>query len=339
MKSAVTVTGLVPADRIGRTLPHEHLFATMTYAYPAANEEAYRPITIDRLGEIRSDLMTNVNNIHLDSSCGQALELKKAADAGIDTLVELTTEPIGRNPERMVEVSEYTGVNVVSGTGQYLAHHQRPWALEASREQLAELMIRELTVGIGDTGIRTGVIGEIGLFEPVRPAELKVLEAAVLAQHATGAPLWVHLMNVPVVDDALRVFDEYEPIYEKTAFCHMDFDIRDLSWHERAMDRGISVEFDFFGSVWLPVDHYVHCPTDPQRLAVLADWSERGYADRVLISHDVCSRVQFTSHGGYGYAYIPTIVPKLMDQMGIDRELLDIWMIDTPRRLLAWADE
>ena len=320
MKNAVSVTGLVPADQIGRTLPHEHLFATMTYAFPASSEEAYRPITIDRLGAIRSDLMTNVNNIHLDSSCGQALELKKAADAGIDTLVE------------------FTGVNVISGTGQYLAHHQRPWALAASREQLAELMIRELTEGVGDTGIRTGVIGEIGLYEPVRPEELKVLEAAVLAQHATGAPLWVHLMNVPVVDDALAVFDEYEPIYEKTAFCHMDFDIRDLTWHERAMDRGISVEFDFFGSVWLAVDHYIHCPTDPQRLAVLADWSERGYADRVLISHDVCSRVQFTSHGGYGYAYIPTIVPRLMDQMGIDRELLDIWMIDTPRRFLAWAD-
>lgn len=338
MKNAVSVTGLVPADRIGRTLPHEHLFATMTYAYPASGEDAYRPITIDRLGEIRSDLMTNANNIHLDSSCGQALELKKAADAGIDTLVELTTEPIGRNPERMVEVSEFTGVNVISGTGQYLAHHQRPWALEASREELAERMIRELTEGIGDTGIRTGVIGEIGLFEPVRPAELKVLEAAVLAQRATEAPLWVHLMNVPVAADALAVFDEYEPIWERTAFCHMDFDIRDLTWHERAMDRGISVEFDFFGSVWLPVDHYIHCPTDPQRLAVLADWSERGYADRVLISHDVCTRVQFTSHGGYGYAYIPTIVPGLMDQMGIDRELLDIWMIDTPRRLLAWAD-
>ena len=90
MKNAVTVNGLIPADQIGRTLPHEHLFATMTYAYPAADEEAYRPITIDRLGEIRADLMTNANNIHLDSSCGQGLELRKAAEAGIDTLVELT---------------------------------------------------------------------------------------------------------------------------------------------------------------------------------------------------------------------------------------------------------
>ena len=338
MKNAVTVNGLIPADQIGRTLPHEHLFATMTYAYPAADEEAYRPITIDRLGEIRADLMTNANNIHLDSSCGQGLELRKAAEAGIDTLVELTTEAIGRNPERMVEVSRYTGVNVISGTGWYLRHHQRPWTIEAKREELAEIMIRELTVGIGDTGIRTGVIGEIGLFEPAHPDELKVLEAAVLAQQATGAPLWVHLMNVPIAADALAVFEEYEPIWDRVAFCHMDFDIRDLTWHERAMERGITVEFDFFGSVWLPVDHYIHCPTDPQRMAVLADWSERGYADRLLISHDVCSRVQFTSHGGYGYAYIPTVVPRLMDQMGIDRALLDRWMIDNPRRLLAWAD-
>ena len=338
MKNAVTVNGLVPADQIGRTLPHEHLFATMTYAFPAQSEEAHRPITIDRLGEIRTDLMTNVNNIHLDDSCGQALELSKAADAGIDTLVELTVENIGRNPVRMAEVSEFTGVNVISGSGWYLRHHQRQWTRDASREYLAEIMIRELTEGVGDTGIRTGVLGEIGLNEPAHPDELKVLEAAVIAQQATGAPLWVHLMNVPIAADALAVFEEYEPIWDRTVFAHMDFDIRDLSWHEAALERGITVEFDFFGSVWLPIDCYIHCPTDPQRLAVMVDWSERGWADQVLMSHDVCSRVQFTSHGGYGYAYIPTVVPRLMDELGYDQALMDRWMIDTPRRLLAWAD-
>ena len=338
MKHAVTVSGLVPADGIGRTLPHEHVFVTMTYAFPAQDEEAYRPITIERLGEIRTDVMANVNNITLDDGLGQALELRRAKAAGIETLVELTTESIGRNPERLVAVSQDSGVNIISGSGFYLRPHQREWTRQAAREELAELMIRELTEGIGETGIRTGVIGEIGLHDPAHPDELKVLEAAVIAQRATGAPLWVHLMQVPIAEDALRVFDEYEPDFERVVFAHMDFDIRDLTWHERALQRGITVEFDFFGSMWWPIDVFIHCPTDPQRLAVLAQWSERGYADRLLISHDVATAVQFTSYGGFGYTYIPKVVPKLMDQLGIDTRLLDQWMIVNPRRLLAWAD-
>lgn len=339
MKQAVTVNGLIPPGDIGRTLPHEHLFATMTYAFPARDESAYRPISMERLGEIRTDLMSNVNNITLDDSCGQAEELAKAAQLGVDTLVELTLGHIGRNPPRMAEVSRSAGVNVICGSGWYLRHHQREWTIAAPREQLAEIMVKELTEGIGDTGIRAGVLGEIGLNQPAHPDELKVLEAAVLAQRETGAPLWVHLMNIPIAGDALAVFEKYEPIWERVVFCHMDFDIRDLTWHERALRRGITVEFDFFGSVWWPIDCYIHCPTDPQRLTVLADWSERGYADRLLISHDVCTRLQLTSYGGNGYGYIPRVVPLLMDQLGIDPALLDRWMIDNPARLLAWADK
>ena len=338
MKHAVTVTGLIPADRIGRTLPHEHLFADMTYAFPAHDESAYRPITIDRLGEIRTDLMINVNNITLDDSCGQAEELAKAAALGIDTLVELTLPNIGRNPVRMAEVARHTGVNVICGSGWYLRHHQREWTRRAAREELAEIMIRELTEGIDETGVRAGVLGEIGLNSPAHPDELKVLEAAVAAQQATGAPLWVHLMEVPIAADALAVFERFEPIWDKVVFCHMDFDIRDLTWHERALERGITVEFDFFGSVWWPVDCYIHCPTDPQRLAVLAGWSERGYADRLLISHDVCTRLQLTSYGGFGYGYIPRVLPRLMDQLELDPALLDQWMTANPARLLPWAD-
>ena len=338
MKCAVSVAGLIPANQIGRTLPHEHLFSSMTYAFPAQDESAHRPITIDNLGAIRTDLMSNVNNITLDDSCGQAVELAKAKELGIDTLVELTTENIGRNPQRLFEVSQSAGVNVIAGSGWYLRPHQREWTRSAPREKLTEIMISELTEGVGDSGIRTGVLGEIGLNEPAHPDELKVLEAAVLAQRETGAPLWVHLMNVPIAEDALRVFDKFEPIWDRVVFCHMDFDIRDLSWHEKALERGITVEFDFFGSVWWPIDVYIHCPTDPQRLAVLADWSERGFADQLLISHDVCTRLQFTSYGGFGYGYIPRVVPQLMEQLGIGRELLDRWMIENPRRLLAWAD-
>ena len=282
--------------------------------------------------------MANVNNITLDDGLGQALELRRAKAAGIETLVELTTESIGRNPERLVAVSQDSGVNIIFWQRLLLAAgptgvDQAGGPRGACRVDDQGVDRRDRRDGDPDRGHRRDRTARSGPSD-----ELKVLEAAVIAQRATGAPLWVHLMQVPIAEDALRVFDEYEPDFERVVFAHMDFDIRDLTWHERALQRGITVEFDFFGSMWWPIDVFIHCPTDPQRLAVLAQWSERGYADRLLISHDVATAVQFTSYGGFGYTYIPKVVPKLMDQLGIDTRLLDQWMIVNPRRLLAWAD-
>ena len=92
MPKAVSVNGLVEPGDLGRTLPHEHLFASMSYAFPPQDEEALQPITIERLGAIRLDLMTNIETITLDETCDQEGELVKARESGIRTLVELTLE-------------------------------------------------------------------------------------------------------------------------------------------------------------------------------------------------------------------------------------------------------
>jgi predicted metal-dependent phosphotriesterase family hydrolase len=76
-RHAVSVTGLVAPDDLGYTLPHEHLFATTAYAFPPQGEEALLPITIERLGAIRADLMTSLENITLDETCDQAAEVAK----------------------------------------------------------------------------------------------------------------------------------------------------------------------------------------------------------------------------------------------------------------------
>ncbi len=78
------------------------------------------------------------------------------------TLVELTTG-VAREPERLAEVSRASGVQVVMGCGHYrepyldLAHFAA-----TSVDGLAEEMIREVEQGVGSTGVRTGIIGEIG---------------------------------------------------------------------------------------------------------------------------------------------------------------------------------
>ena len=335
----MSVLGPLDAADLGVALPHEHVLISMAYAFPATSPEATRPITMDQLGVLRNDIMRNVNTIILDESCDPVGELTKAREAGVDTIVDLTPPELSRNPAGLARISEATGVNIICGTGHYLRLQQRPetrrFIDESRPEAIAEPMIRDLTEGIGGTGVRAGVIGEIGLFSPVHPGELKTLEAAVLAHRETGAPLFVHLMEVPTAEYALEVLGRVEPIWDRVVFCHMDFDIRDLSWHRRALQRGINVEFDFFGSPWWPHEWYLHFPTDPQRLAALSRLADEGYAGQLLVSHDVATRLQLTAYGGFGYGYLRSVVPGMIDALGLDAALLDQFMIDNTRRILA----
>ena len=339
MAQVMTVRGPVEDSQLGVTLSHEHVLISMAYAFPATNPEATKPITIDQLGVLRNDIMRNVNAIILDESCDPEGELIKAREAGVDTIVDLTPPELSRNPAGLARISKATGVNIICGTGHYLRLQQRPetrrFIDESPPEAIAEPMIRDLTEGIGDTGIRAGVIGEIGLFSPVHPGELKTLEAAVLAHRATGAPLFVHLMEVPTAEYALEVLSRVEPDWERVVFCHMDFDIRDLTWHRRALERGINVEFDFFGSPWWPHEWYLHFPTDPQRLTTLSRLADEGYAGQLLVSHDVATRIQLTAYGGFGYGYLRSVVPGMIDALGLDRELLDQFMVENTRRILT----
>ena len=339
MARVMTVRGPVEDWQLGVTLPHEHVLISMAYAFPPAGPDAAGPITMDQLGVLRSDLMRNVNVITLDGSSDPEGELAKARDAGVQTVVDLTPPELRRDPAGLARISERTGVNIICGTGHYLRLQQPPetrrFIDESPPEAIAEPMIRDLTEGIGETGVRAGVIGEIGLFSPVHPGELKTLEAAVLAHRETGAPLFVHLMEVPIAEHALGVLDRTEPIWDRVVFCHMDFDIRDLDWHRRVLRRGVNVEFDFFGSTWWPHDWYLHFPTDPQRLTALSRLADEGYAGQLLVSHDVCSRVQLTAYGGFGYGYLRSVVPGMINALGLDPALLDLFMVDNTRRILA----
>ena len=339
MGQVMTVRGPIEGSEPGVTLPHEHVLISMAYAFPASGPEATRPITMDQLGMLRNDMMRNINTITLDDSSDPVGEPAKARQAGVGTVVELTPPELGRDPAGLARISDVTGINIVCGAGHYLRLQQRPATRRlidgSPPEAIAEPMIRDLTEGIGETGIRAGAVGEIGLFSPAHPGELKTLEAAVLAHRATGAPLFVHLMEVPIAEHALEVLGRTEPDWERVVFCHMDFDIRDLTWRRRVLARGINVEFDFFGSMWWPHGWYLNFPTDPQRPAALNRLADEGYAGQLLVSHDVCTRLQLTAYGGFGYSYLRSVVPGMMEALGLDTTLLDRFMIKNTKRVLA----
>jgi predicted metal-dependent phosphotriesterase family hydrolase len=88
-------------------------------------------------------------------------ELNDYVDAGGATLIDCTSIEIGRDPSKLRTVSERTGLKIVMGTSHYRHPYlDRDWFDRHDVDSIAEGHIRDIRDGVGDTGIRAGIIGE-----------------------------------------------------------------------------------------------------------------------------------------------------------------------------------
>ena len=203
---AMTVLGPVDAADLGVVSPHEHLLIDLTYRWAAPPGDralqklAESPLTMDVLGVARRNMGLIRDNLVLDDEEMAAAGLRDFKVAG-GTVVDCSQEEIGRDVEALKRISEASGVHVVAPCGAYLGASHTAFVREANVAQLSAHFVRELTVGVGDTGIRAGWIGELGVGQPMygsfldapktgedamSPGEEKVLEAAGRAQAETG---------------------------------------------------------------------------------------------------------------------------------------------------------
>ena len=68
---------------------------------------------------------------------------------------------------------------------------------EKTSRELADILVREIEVGVGDTGIRAGFIGEIGTGRhSILPGEERVFRASALAQARTCAEAFFAVSGV-----------------------------------------------------------------------------------------------------------------------------------------------
>ena len=76
-------------------------------------------------------------------------------------------------------------------------------------------------------------------------------------------------------------------------------------------------------------------PNDAVRLGMIRAVIARGHLDRVVISHDICSRTRLTAFGGHGYGHIFAHVVPLMRRRGFSEAEIQAILVDNPRRLLT----
>ena len=347
MNAASTITGVVrtvlgdvPAANLGRTLIHEHLASSLvTYWAPdLAPDLAGATVSLDTLAEVRAHAFSVRDNLVLGDLDQAARELGEYRDAGGSTVVDVTSHGIGRDARAIELVARKSGVNVVAGCGYYIGSSHPVGLGGRSEASIADEMTGEILDGIGDTGVRAGVLGELGVGTfPMIPAERRVLRAAARAQRATGAGMILH--SAPGTDsvfEIVRVLDRAGARLEKMVVSHLDERFRDdLRLFRRLAASGVRFGFDTFGrEIYYDGRRRQH-PSDTQRIDVVCRLLDAGLGDRIALAQDICLKHELSAFGGQGYAHVlKRIVPRML-LAGIPQTAINRMIVHTPARILA----
>jgi phosphotriesterase-related protein len=138
------------------------------------------------------------------------------------------------------------------------------------------------------------------------------------------------------VNPVLDFLAEHATRVDNIVLCHMDYSLRDLTVHRRALSMGVNVELDLFGYPAWTRGYVFDMPSDTERVRTLIGLAEEGYARQIFVSHDVCMKMQMTTYGGYGYAHLLDAVGETFEQLTGSRELLMQFGVENTRRVLCW---
>jgi predicted metal-dependent phosphotriesterase family hydrolase len=310
MAHVQTVLGPIEPASIGFTLPHEH---TQIALWHVPDRWDYWQLTRDEPAIVE--------------------ELAAFRGAGGSGLVDLTVAGVGRDPDWLAGIARASGLHIVMGCGWYRGAYYPAEARidRRSVDDLADELVREATDGVAATGIRPGIIGEIGTDKPwVSALEERVHRAGARAAKRTGLAITTHGVLSPVGLNQLRIFEEEGVDPARVVIGHAD-SYPVLAHHLAILERGASIEFDFLGMSFTAVERH----GEPRVVELLCELLGRGYAERILLSQDVCNDAQLQRYGGNGYAYLTTTFLPRLRAAGVSDAEIETMTVANPRRILT----
>ena len=299
----MSVTGPVAPSDLGMTLPHEHTFLDVMREY-RGDGLVHDPALVER-------------------------ELVELREAGGRTIVDCTSRGLRPQPALVREVAARSGIAIILGTGFY----RHPFLDEAwfdahSTDEIADLIVADIRDGIDGTGVRAGVIGEIGCDRAITPAEERTFRAAARAQLETGLTVTTHAGRWPVGHAQLDLLASEGVPASRVIVGHCDM-VPDTGYHRSIAERGAWVEFD---TIQGGTDYQLSRIVEAIRALDRA-----GYGDRLLLSQDICLTSQFRANGGPGYGYLLREFVPLLRSEGFSDAWLDLVLVENPARALTGA--
>jgi len=283
-------------------------------------------------------------DLMLDSEDLAIEELAYYAQAGGRTILEVSTTDLARDPAGLKRISEATGVNVVMGCGWYRQPYYPEAIDRSSVNQLSALLISEIRDGVGDTGIRPGIIGEIGSHKGyVSAQEERVFRAAARAAKATGLAVTTHAIPdlrytqlhgraVGLQQLEILLSEGLDP--SRIVIGHCDTWLY-YDYHRAIVAAGAYIQFDGIGATsWL-----AGLSELPWVENKLIDHIRRligeGFLHQIVLSEDVGHKSHLKAYGGAGYDYLLTQFVPRMRVAGIGDDEIRTVLVENPMRMLT----
>lgn len=297
-----TVNGIIGPEELGITMCHEHL-------------------ALD-LSPVRGDMDSCFDDEQLIIE-----EIDKMKAFGVQSIVEVSCNDMGRDVKKLQFYSKTCGIHVIASTGYYLEDYHSDFVKSAGVDALCNVFCKELTEGVDETGIKAGVIGEVASGETVMGAsEEKVLTAAAMAGKKTGAAITTHCQLGRLGMEQSELLQKYGAAPEKIILGHLDL-ANDRTYYEEILKTGVNIGFDTIGKTT-----YL---SDELRADNLMWLLERGWEERIVLSQDISRKSYFARYGKYsGYMSVMKDFVPLLKAKGILPETLDKLLIHNPARIL-----
>ncbi len=301
----VTVLGEVDPDELGFTLSHDH-------------------ILVDGWG------IRQLYEAILDDEQIALAELVRYREAGGRTICDPTNNGLARDPEALARLSRASGVNIVMGAGWYREMVYPELIATTSTADLAAMLVREITAGVGDTGVRPGFIGEIGTERGhIPPAVERVFRAAGRAHVETGVPILTHTTHWgELALEQLDLLAEEGVPPEVVIVSHLG-DRKGVEHMLPIADRGAWINIDNLAFIegYAPLQF---------RIDNIVEMCRRGFAERMMLSNDICELGQLATYGGVGYDNVITnVIPRLQEQGVSDADIHQMTVIN-PSKAFAF---
>jgi phosphotriesterase-related protein len=316
--SVMSVAGPVKAEDMGLTLVHEHIVVAMGELDPAEAPDRREILAMatDRLQELK--------------------------DHGVSTFVDPCPMELGRDPELYAEVSQRSGINIIFATGFYYEGAGLPvdWRGRDAQE-IADLYLKELTEGVGDTGLRPGVI-KAATGTEVTASERQCLAAAGKAQKHFGAAIITHTEHSRHGEVQQDIFAENGADLGRVLIGHQD-EQSSAEPIRKLAQRGTFVGMDRIGLEMLS--------SDKRRADHVAELVRGGFVRQVCLSQDcVCAMIMSPwpfpepkpanplkawAEMNKPYTHILTHFVPLLRERGVSDADIDTMLRDNPRRLLT----
>ena len=308
MTTVETALGSLATAQLGPTLMHEHIVTRS----PGVHE----------------------NWPHLfERNAILAMAQQKLADLhtrGIRTIVDLTTVDLGRDIDLIADVARRSPVQVIVATGvwrmpqRYFAGH--------GVDAVAELFVRDLTQGIGTSGVKAAIIKCATDTEGVTPVIETILRASARAQKATGVPISTHTWAAGRSGEAQQAIFAQEGVDLRRVIIGHSGDSEDLGYLRGLMDRGSTIGMDRFG-----LDNYL--PT-AKRVEVLARLCAEGYAGKMVLSHDANCWSDLVSEDDkrrtrphWHYTHISDDILPALRAAGVTTDQIEQMLVRNPRAI------